>query len=350
MRVPNIPNFLAELISDSGIALEHPVISYLIAKTKAVDRNSKARRSLGNLYALYVLCEDYADGKLSGSSFTDLLNRMKNMPFGAKLQNHPLDNRLNDEFRRKYEMGNELLPVQNRDEGSKVRIISLALLSHNGSDATKVAELVVKCVDAYIEQINDNQNIFLDLAKNVKGSSDFMDYISSSLADTTDARVLEIVSFAILKQYYAEQNIVIGADKTNLKKTPLTLYKTGRTNANDGGIDFVLKPLGKFFQVTEVIDFDKFFLDFEKVNHFSITFIVKSDLSEKRIKDSLYESAKNKWGKEAVAKLYIDLIDEVINRPTLLKYADIISKDIKKIELVTKEIILQFKLEYGLLD
>jgi len=34
----------------------------------------------------------------------------------------------------------------------------------------------------------------------------------------------------------------------------LELYKTGRTNANDGGIDFVMKPLGRFFQVTETTD------------------------------------------------------------------------------------------------
>ena len=43
------------------------------------------------------------------------------------------------------------------------------------------------------------------------------------------------------------------------KRKTFTLYKTGRTNANDGGIDFVLKPLGKFLQVTETLDFKKYF-------------------------------------------------------------------------------------------
>ena len=345
-----MPNFLDELISESGIEPEHPIIAYLVAKTKAVDRDSKARRSLGNLYALYVLCEDYANRKFSGSRFTDLLKRMKEMPFGSKLQNHPLDNRLNDEFRRKHSLPNELLPVQNGDKKSKVRKISSALLNYKNSDASKVAELVVKSVDTYIDQITANQNVFLDLAKDVKSPSDFIKYILYSLADNTDARVLEIVSFSILKQDYAEKKIFIKIEENDLKAIPLKLYKTGRTNANDGGIDFVLKPLGIFFQVTEVIDFDKFFLDFEKVNHFPITFIVKTDLLEKEVKASLYKSAKNKWGKETIAQKYIDLIEEVINRPMLLKYADLISKDTEKIKLVTNEIILQFQLEYGLLD
>ena len=47
-------------------------------------------------------------------------------------------------------------------------------------------------------------------------------------------------------------------DKLNTEN--LKLYKTGRTNANDGGIDFVMKPLGRFFQVTETLDFKNTFL------------------------------------------------------------------------------------------
>ena len=48
----------------------------------------------------------------------------------------------------------------------------------------------------------------------------------------------------------------------------MKLYKTGRTNANDGGIDFVMKPLGRFFQVTETLDFKKYFLDIDKIETF----------------------------------------------------------------------------------
>lgn len=54
------------------------------------------------------------------------------------------------------------------------------------------------------------------------------------------------------------------------------LYKTGRTNANDGGIDFVMRPLGQFFQVTETVDVNKYFLDIDKIQRFPLTFVVKS--------------------------------------------------------------------------
>ena len=50
------------------------------------------------------------------------------------------------------------------------------------------------------------------------------------------------------------------------------LYKTGRTNANDGGIDFVMRPLGRFFQVTETVDVNKYFLDIDKIQRFPLTF------------------------------------------------------------------------------
>lgn len=57
------------------------------------------------------------------------------------------------------------------------------------------------------------------------------------------------------------------------------LYKTGRTNANDGGIDFVMRPLGRFFQVTETLDFKKYFLDIDKIERFPLSFVIKSEES-----------------------------------------------------------------------
>lgn len=72
-----------------------------------------------------------------------------------------------------------------------------------------------------------------------------------------DARVFEIAGFAVLKQYYADQKIYWGWSPEALFEESLILYKTGRTNANDGDIDFVMKPLGRFFQVTETVDTGK---------------------------------------------------------------------------------------------
>ena len=75
--------------------------------------------------------------------------------------------------------------------------------------------------------------------------------------------LFEIVSHALLYLHYKQQIVFFGQTAQQVYPTPLILHKTGRTNANDGGIDFVLQPLGKFYQVTETLDFKKYFLDFE---------------------------------------------------------------------------------------
>ncbi|MDJ0520108.1 MAG: hypothetical protein QNJ74_28920 [Trichodesmium sp. MO_231.B1] len=85
-----------------------------------------------------------------------------------------------------------------------------------------------------------------------------------------DARLFEIVSYSILKYYYHEQTVFFGFDIEDIQQENLKLYKTGRTNANDRSIDFVMKPLGRFFQVTETTDFKKFFLDIDKIEKYPI--------------------------------------------------------------------------------
>ena len=85
--------------------------------------------------------------------------------------------------------------------------------------------------------------------------------ISEMLDEDAEARIFEIISYAILRNHYLNTKVYIGYSAEELKEEYLTLYKTGRTNANDGGIDFVMRPLGRFFQVTEVNSYDKYLLD-----------------------------------------------------------------------------------------
>src|ERR1700722_4571562 len=83
------------------------LVKYLVHKTRSADRGSKARGSFANLYAIYVLVEDYvAQGFLesgdyksySGAQFSALFERQRKLPFGDKLQNHGFDRRGNGEF------------------------------------------------------------------------------------------------------------------------------------------------------------------------------------------------------------------------------------------------------------
>ena len=94
-------------------------------------------------------------------------------------------------------------------------------------------------------------------------------FIRTRLEPNVDARVFEIVSYAILKGFYGSQSIFWGWTMEGIHEEVLVLYKTGRTNVNDGGIDFVMKPLGRFFQVTETVDVKKYFLDIDKIQRFT---------------------------------------------------------------------------------
>ena len=95
--------------TDSKVIFDKPLIQYLVKKTKSVNKGSKSRGSFANLYAIYVLIEDYINKNFDqndkdysiyeGAKYSDLLDRQRELPFGAKLQNHALNHRLNGSSR-----------------------------------------------------------------------------------------------------------------------------------------------------------------------------------------------------------------------------------------------------------
>lgn len=85
-----------------------PLLQYVNLKTRSANSGSKARGSFANLYALYVLVEDYLSNgfdrggnysEYPGAVFSTLFRRQRELPFGSKLQNHGLNHRLNEEFK-----------------------------------------------------------------------------------------------------------------------------------------------------------------------------------------------------------------------------------------------------------
>ena len=85
------------------------IFQYLNLKTKSANKGSKSRGSFANLYAIYVLVEDYKAKKFDktnkyknyeGAKFSDLFKRQRELPFGQKLQNHALNHRMNEEFKK----------------------------------------------------------------------------------------------------------------------------------------------------------------------------------------------------------------------------------------------------------
>lgn len=297
-----------------------PLIKYLDKKTGAIDGDSKTRRSLGNIYAIYSALYYYNEmgfynnkpkyQKFDGFEYNTLWTFCKNQYGGNKLQNHALNNRLNTEFLNKVakDSNKELLIIN----GSKY-LIHVDYLYVNNIDISKT---VIKIIKKYIELLKAKDFKLSNDLENLRNLTDLNEKkfkIDSLLEEKSEARIFEIISYAILKNHYKNQHIFIGTSLENIKKEQLNLYKTGRTNANDGGIDFVMKPLGRFFQVTEVDKYDKYLLDIDKVLHFPITFVIKTELNKddvfKNIKNYIFEKS---GGMEVIIDKYENSIEEII--------------------------------------
>lgn len=169
------------------------------------------------------------------------------------------------------------------------------------------------------------------------------------LAPNVDARIFEIVSFAILKYFYFDQTVFLGFEIDEIEEENLKLYKTGRANANDGGIGFVMKPLGRFFQVTETTDVKKYFLDIDKLEKFPVTFVVKSIESADLLLSNIRANAEKQYSIKAVVDKYISCIEEIINIPELtIRFNKAV--ELGYLNNILSEIIVQSKVEFNYED
>jgi len=346
------------------------LLGYLNNKTKAANRGSKARGAFANHYALYVVIEDYIqkgfyDGKgktpyskYEGARFSDLFKRQRELPFGAKLQNHALNARLNDEFKKFYPTVG--IPPIIRDVASQrywiqEDLLNITIRHKDGTDHTyNIATSIIDIINAYVATKKAAFEGFLDTCRQIaelgkRDPKQAMDFVIQQLQPNVDARVFEIVSYAVLKAKYGLESVWIGESKETVAEECLVLYKTGRTNANDGGIDFVMRPLGRFFQVTETIDVNKYFLDIDKVQRFPITFVVKSDETADQIRAAIRAQAVAKYKIETIVESYMAAVDEIINVKNLAAAFDVVVKS-GQLQNVMDEIVTQSKVEFNYND
>jgi len=344
-----------------------PILGYLNVKTRSANRGSKARGAFANHYALFVLVEDYvahgyADqagvlqySKYEGARFSELFRRQRELPFGAKLQNHALNSRLNDEFKKYYPTVGKP-PIVREPETQRYWIHEdLLLVRVRGADGVErtynIARAVLDIISAYAASKKAAFEGFLETCRQIaklgqENPDEAAAFVSLQLQPNVDARVFEIVSYAVLKAKYRQATVWIGDTRETVAETGLVLYKTGRTNANDGGIDFVMRPLGRFFQVTETIDVEKYFLDIDKVQHFPITFVVKSNEAPDAIRAAMRYQASAKYKIEAVVEAYMRAIEEIINVPALLKDFDNVIRS-GQLQGVMDEIVTQSRVEFN---
>ncbi|HOA10597.1 MAG TPA: restriction endonuclease [Tenuifilaceae bacterium] len=335
------------------------LLQYINEKTRSANKGSKARSSFANLYAIYVILEDYiAKGydkngdyiKYEGATFVKLFRRQRELPFGSKLQNHALNNRMNSEFQ-KYFPNSDYIPIIRNLETNRYWINENLLRIKVGKTTFNIAKAIIEIIDEYVKSKQDAFQRFVksceELQKIGKTSPEKIEeFILGLLAPNVDARLFEIVSYSILKFYYHDQQIIWGFDMDKLNKENLKLYKTGRTNANDGGIDFVMKPLGRFFQVTETLDFKKYFLDIDKIQKYPITFVIKSTEPTKDLLKKIRDNASKTYAIKTIVDKYMNCIEEVINIPTLTDRFKSAAKQ-RYLNKILNEIVIQSKVEFS---
>jgi len=338
------------------------LLQYLNLKTKSANKGAKARASFANLYAIYVVLEDYIQNqfdkqgdysKYEGAIFSKLFQRQRELPFGSKLQNHALNNRLNSEFQ-KFFPTSEITPIIRNLETNRYWINENLIKIQLDKQKYNISSAIVEIIDEYNKTKKDAFERFIKTCKQLqeienKEPEKIQDFILGLLAPNIDARLFEIVSYSILKYYYHDQIIYWGFDINKLTKENLKLYKTGRTNANDGGIDFVMKPLGRFFQVTETLDVKKYFLDIEKIERYPITFVIKSEETTEILLKNLKENAIKWYSINSIVEKYLDCIEELINIPILTeRYKSTIKQGY--LNNILNEIISQSKVEFNYND
>lgn len=257
---------------------------------------------------------------------------------------------MNSEFQ-KYFPSSEFIPILRNHETNRYWINENLLKIKFGKANFNIAKAIIEIIDEYAKTKQDAFQRFVkaceELQKIGKTTPKKIEkFVIGLLAPNVDARLFEIVSYSILKYFYHDQQIIWGFEMDKLNTENLKLYKTGRTNANDGGIDFVMKPLGRFFQVTETLDFKKYFLDIDKIQKYPVTFVIKSTEPTQDLLKKIRDNASKTYSIKAIVDKYMDCIEEVINIPTINHRFNDATKQ-GYLNKILDEVIIQSKVEFN---
>lgn len=328
------------------------LLQYLDKKMKAVHGNSKTRRSLANIYAIYAILYYYKEEfsnkpdvyrKFDGYDYMRLFNYYRGLYGGSKLQNHALNSRVNGEFKNKFSsLTNDLIIINN---GKYLIHIDYLYI-----DKQDISEASCEIIEKYIELLMKKDHALISTLEEMRKLTNYSEKkkkINDLLSEDAEARIFEIISYAILKNHYKNIKVFFGYSADNIEEIELQLYKTGRTNANDGGIDFVMRPVGRFFQVTEVNNYDKYLLDIDKVMHFPISFVIKTRNTNENVWKELNDYiALRTSGMAVLEERYYKAIEEIITINELQQWTEELCDE--DIDGIIRDIDIYYKLEMNM--
>ena len=328
------------------------LLQYLDRKMRAVHGDSKTRRSLANIYAIYSILYFYQQDfyndshsymEFEGYDYMRLFRFYRSLYGGSKLQNHALNSRVNGEFRNRFPNNDDDLIIINNGK----YLIHIRYLYVAGCDISRTC---CKIIETYMNLLMKKDHTLLDTLETMRGSNDYSEkrrLINDLLTEDAEARIFEIISFAILKNHYKNVHVYFGYSLDTVRAEELRLFRTGRTNANDGGIDFVMRPVGRFFQVTEVNQYDKYLLDIDKVMHFPVTFVVKTGLTKMDVSLELEQYIRSRsGGMRVIERRYMDAIEEIITINELRNWADELAD--LDIDEILHDIDIYYRLEMNM--
>lgn len=174
------------------------LLQYLDKKTKAVHGNSKSRRSLASIYAIYSILHFYENDyynqpdryrNFEGYDYMRLFNYYRSLYGGSKLQNHALNSRVNGEFRNKFStVENDLIIIDNGKY-----LLHIDYLYVGKTDISKVA---IKIIDKYIDLLIAKDHSLIQTLQGMEKLTDYNEkksQINALLTEDAEARIFEII-------------------------------------------------------------------------------------------------------------------------------------------------------------
>ena len=108
-----------------------------------------------------------------------------------------------------------------------------------------------------------------------------------------------------------------------------------------------MRPVGRFFQVTEVNNYDKYLLDMDKVMHFPVTFVVKTNQLKIQILQELNMYIDGKAnGMEIIEQRYRKAIEEIITINELKKWTNELPNS--DIDGIIRDIDIYYRMEMNM--